>query len=71
MSKKPRFKVGDPVYGKPVLAIWPGKIIEVFPAATTERKIPAYIVCFENWGKAGRYEDELYATEKEAYAANY
>lgn len=71
MSAKPRFKVGDTVYGKPVIVIWPGKIIEVFSAETTERKIPAYIVCFENWGEAGRYEDELYATEKEANEANH
>lgn len=66
MNKNPKFKVGDTVYGKPVIAIWQGKIIEVIPAETTERKIPAYIVCFENWGEAGRYEDELYATEEEA-----
>lgn len=66
MSAKPRFKVGDIVYFKPVAFIWAGKVCAVIPAEKTKRKITRYSVLFEDWGIGRRYEDELYATEEEA-----
>lgn len=68
---QPRFKVGDTVYGKPLYAVWPGQVVQVFLANETERKLPCYIICFANWGECARYEDEIYPTEKEAYEENH
>ncbi|WP_428043446.1 MULTISPECIES: hypothetical protein [Candidatus Avelusimicrobium] len=66
----PKFKVGDIVFGRPVFAVWSGRIEEVVPAKKTERKIPGYIVAFANWGKCARYEDEIFATGEEALEAH-
>lgn len=68
---KPKFKVGDTVYGQPRYAIWPGRVVQVFRAKETERKVPGYIIDFANWGECARYEDEIYTTEEEAYEANH
>ena len=68
---KPKFKVGDTVYGKPVLAVWPGQVVKVISAKKTERKIPGYIVAIAEWGQCARYKDEVYTTEEEACEANY
>ena len=68
---KPKFKVGDIVFGRPVCAIWSGVVRQVIPAEETERKVPGYIIAFANWGECARYEDEIYISAEEAYEANH
>lgn len=70
MTAKPRFKVGDTVYGLSIRDVRRGTIKYVIPARSTERNVNLYLVDFAPYAETGRYEDELFATEEEAREEN-